>query len=72
MKEILCEFCEFASAVKATLNEHIQGVHEGKKPFKSEFCAYATAYKHHLIEHIQRVHEGKKLFQYEICVCNFT
>ena len=55
MKEILCEFCQFASAVKATLNEHIQGVHEGKKQFKSEFCAYATSHKH-----FKAVHEGEK------------
>ena len=55
MKEILCEFCQFASAVKATLNEHIQGVHEGKKQFKSEFWAYATSHKH-----FKAVHEGEK------------
>ena len=54
-----CSLCnrKFTSKLK----QHIQSVHEGKKPYKCSLCDYTSAQKGNLQRHIQSIHESKKL-----------
>ena len=40
-----CQLCEYVSPAKHCLAKRIQGVIEGKKPFKCEHIEYAPAEK---------------------------
>ena len=53
------------------MNDHIESVHEGKKPFKCNECDAAFSVKRSLKMHIESVHEGKKPFACKFCDASF-
>ena len=62
-----CEICGNFLSSKASLAQHINTIHEGKKPFTCEICDKCFANKTHLAQHIGAIHEGKKPFKCDIC-----
>ena len=56
--------------MKTTLNRHVQGVHEGKKPFECSICNIKFARKEYLKKHVS-VHDSKKK-QYNCLFCNVS
>ena len=59
-------------AAKGKLDDHIQSVHDKKKPFKCTTCEKHFAKKDNLKTHVKRIHEGKKtMFSCTICDTSF-
>ena len=56
------------------MKNHIEAVHEGKKPFvcDREGCDKAFSARGSLTSHINLVHEGKRPFPCDICGVGFT
>ena len=52
MKPFKCNVCNACFSRKADVKNHIESVHERKKPFKETFSQ-----SHTLNEHIESVHE---------------
>ena len=52
------------------MKQHIETVHEGKKPHQCSICGNAFGLKQHLKRHISLVHEKNKPFK--CCICDFT
>ena len=55
------------TALKSTLKNHIEAVHERIKPFKCNICHFEFAHKGDLKKHTDFVHEGIKLFKCHLC-----
>jgi uncharacterized Zn-finger protein len=49
------------------LKNHIQMVHENKKPYKCNLCEYSSFFHNDLRRHIECVHEKIKQHQCNIC-----
>ena len=60
IKEKECSICQKSFSTKQSLKNHIEAVHEGKRPHNCSICDYSTAHKADLKRHIEAVHEGKK------------
>ena len=67
-----CTICYSIFKTKQNLKKHIDGVHEGKKPFKCDVCDASFSQKINLTEHVASVHEGKKPFKCNICDASFS
>ena len=61
-------------AQKPDLKEHMESIHEGKKPFLCSTCDAIFTQKPDLKEHMELIHEGKKpqLYSKELSVLIFT
>ena len=66
-----CTICEGPFETKRKLIQHIDAVHEKKKPFKCNLCDTTFALRHHLENHILAIHEIKKPFQCPKCDVQF-
>ena len=75
----------FKFANKKKLNEHVETVHEGIKPFKRSVCdaKFANNYNSGMVhikfanqkkikKHVDTVHEGIKPFERSICDVKFA
>ena len=58
--------------MKTTLNRHVQGVHEGKKPFECSICNIKFARRDYLKKHVSVHDTKKKQFNCSICNVSFT
>ena len=67
-----CSICAKSFSTKYNLKNHIEAIHEGKKPHKCPICDKSTAEKGSLKKHIELVHEGKKPHKCSICDYNFS
>ena len=67
LKKFKYNICDFKTAQKRNLKNHIECIHEGKKQFKSHICDFKAAQKLQLKNHIQSVHERKKPYKCNIC-----
>ena len=47
--------------------QHIEVVHDKKKPFKCEICDYSCYQKSKMKKHVESVHEKNEPFKCEIC-----
>jgi len=58
IKRFLCDKCDFKTHKKCYLVEHVNGVHEGVKPYECtvEGCSFATSYRGGLKKHTEAVH----------------
>ena len=56
-----CHICDRMFSIKKTLENHIEAVHGGKKPYKCEICDQCFTQSSGLSGHVQRVHEEKKI-----------
>ena len=56
----------------SNLKIHIEGVHEGEKPYKCSICDHSFAIKGKLKIHIDSVHDGKKPNKCLICDRSFA
>ena len=54
------------------IKEHVEAVHEGKKPFPCPHCDSRFGYKPQLKKHIESVHEKIKPFECDVCKARFT
>jgi ribosomal protein L31 len=61
------------------VKQHIESVHEGKKPFRCDICDAKFALKSTLDNHIRTIHENpkhidetKKVFHCQSCPSSFT
>ena len=50
------------------IKEHVEFVHEGKKPFKCELCTTSFSNKINLRSHVSCIQEGEWPFQYSSLV----
>ena len=57
---------------RITMENHISGVHEKKKPFACAYCDYHCAYQGNLNTHIQTVHEKRRPHKCEKCEYSCT
>ena len=55
------------SKSKGKMNNHIDVIHEEKKPYQCLICDYCCTTKGNLKNHIDAVHEGKKPHKCSIC-----
>ena len=49
------------------LKNHIDAVHEERKPFKCEFCDYSCTHPSSLKKHISNIHGPKSVFKCRLC-----
>ena len=54
--EYKCDQCEYATAQKWHLKQHISGVHLKEKPYKCGECSYAASRKNRLDHHVKVMH----------------
>ena len=52
--------CDYSCTRRDKLKDHIDAVHEGKKPHKCSICDKSCVRKDQLKRHLDSVHEGKK------------
>jgi hypothetical protein len=57
--------CDLKTAVKQSLNKHLETIHEGIKPFKCSICDYKFSEKGYLKKDIKTVYERIK--SHSIC-----
>ena len=62
-----CEICLKSFAHKATLQKHIEQIHEGKRPYECKVCQKRFSQKINLQTHTVSVHERKRSYQCNIC-----
>ena len=69
-----CHFenCDYANARRNHLNNHIQSVHEGKKPFQCHICNNSFTLRSSLSKHIKSVHEKLKPYKCKDCDNSFA
>ena len=66
-KVFKCSICDYKTALKPHLKQHLESVHQGIKPFKCTLCEYKASLKVSLKKHMESVHEGIKPFKCSIC-----
>merc|ERR1712088_211135 len=54
-----CSLCDFSSAYRNILREHIRATHEQRK-FSCPMCNHRSSYKNNLEKHIKNVHSSAK------------
>jgi len=63
---------DLISVNRMNLKQHIDSIHDGKKPHKCSICDQSFSQKGHLKEHTDSVHEGKKPHKCSICGQSFS
>ena len=66
VKNFVCSHCGDGFFLRYRMEEHINGVHLGKKPYKCELCGFCTAYKNVHKEH-KRVAHGNQRYDCPYC-----
>jgi len=59
-KNILCKICNQKYFSRATLNLHINSVHEGERPFPCQLCEARFSQESTLKKHVASVHNKEK------------
>lgn len=62
-----CDQCDYATAQKWHLKQHISGVHLKEKPYKCHACSYAASRKNRLDHHIKVMHTKDAGFKCHFC-----
>ena len=62
-----CPICDYRCKTKSSLKDHIDAIHEEKKPHKCSICDYSCKSESNLKRHIDAIHEGKKPHECSIC-----
>ena len=70
-QKLQCKLCDKHFASKRNLKNHINMVHEGKKPFRCKMCGNNFATSLVLKRHINTVHDKKKPFKCNFCPKHF-
>ena len=63
----VCSMCPSKFAQKSLFTQHMDAVHEKKKPFECSLCPCNFGFKNNLDKHIATVHEKKKPFEWSLC-----
>ena len=68
---LMCDICDSKFETQITLNKHIDSqhvefVHEKKKPFNCGICDYNFSQKSDLKRHLESVHEKNKLLHIDM------
>ena len=66
IKEYKCNLCDSVSPSKHALQNHIETVHEGKRPFKCATCGFGFTEQKVLLKHQEVVH-----LIFKCTICNF-
>ena len=61
-----CHICDRMFSIKKSLENHIEAVHGGKKPYKCKICDHCFTQSSGLSGHVKRAHEEKKI---ECVIC---
>ena len=69
VKNFQCSHCGDAFFLRYRMEEHVNGIHLGLKPYKCDLCGFCTAYKNVHKEH-KRVAHGNQ--RYDCPYCNHT
>ena len=65
----MCSICDYSCATNANLKNHINVVHEGKKPSKCLICDSIGTSKPGM-KYIDAIHKEKK--PYKCSICNYS